>query len=154
MTDPTSKDERERLRAGAKMAAAHGFDVTVSGNSLLALLDAVAERDALRERVAVLEAQARGQGGHGRPYSDDRESLALELRETLRTRGHWVREGDAGPDLITAVAKALDALQERVVELQTPVRVAVTQGSATVEVHAPTPCDDPTCGMCGRGSGR
>lgn len=42
-------------------------------------------------------------------YSADRLSLALEIKETLETRGHWApKENWAGPDLITAVGKALD----------------------------------------------
>lgn len=42
-------------------------------------------------------------------YSADRLSLALEIKETLEFRGHWTpKENWAGPDLITAVGKALD----------------------------------------------
>lgn len=41
-------------------------------------------------------------------YSEDRESLAQEIRETLRSRGFWC-PCTSGPDLITAVALALDA---------------------------------------------
>ncbi len=41
-------------------------------------------------------------------YSDDRLSLAQEIRDTLLCRGYWVPKDWAGPDLITAVGKALD----------------------------------------------
>lgn len=43
-------------------------------------------------------------------YSDDRLSLAQEIAETLKSRGHWVPANYAGPDLIMAVGKALDAM--------------------------------------------
>lgn len=45
--------------------------------------------------------------GAGR-YSADRCSLAQEIAEALRTRGYWVPKDYIGPDLITAVCKALD----------------------------------------------
>jgi len=45
-----------------------------------------------------------------KPYSLDRISLAQEIRDALKTRGYWVPEQyPYGPDLITAVCKALDA---------------------------------------------
>jgi len=43
-------------------------------------------------------------------YSDDRLSLAQELRETLKSRGLWCPD-TAGPDLIMAIALALSNLQ-------------------------------------------
>jgi len=50
-------------------------------------------------------------------YSDDRLSLAQEIRETLRSRGHWTpsgsKQGEAGPDLIMAVGLALSELHDR-----------------------------------------
>ena len=46
-------------------------------------------------------------------YSDDRLSLAQEIAATLRQRGHWVPKEWAGPDLITAVAAALDSPARR-----------------------------------------
>jgi hypothetical protein len=42
-------------------------------------------------------------------YSEDRLSLALEIAETLKTRGYWVPKEYAGPDLILAIAMALDS---------------------------------------------
>lgn len=47
-------------------------------------------------------------------YSDDRLSLAQEIKETLESRGFWVPKDWAGPDLIMAVAKALDKNKEHV----------------------------------------
>lgn len=42
-------------------------------------------------------------------YSEDRISLAQEIAETLRNNGCWVPKDWAGPDLIMAVGKALEA---------------------------------------------
>jgi len=44
-------------------------------------------------------------------YSDDRLSLAKELRETLWNRGAWC-PNTAGPDLILAMSQALDERKE------------------------------------------
>lgn len=44
--------------------------------------------------------------------SEDRLSLAQEIVETLRSRGHWVPHDWAGPDLINAVGMALDKEKE------------------------------------------
>lgn len=41
-------------------------------------------------------------------YSDDRLALAQEIMETLKKRGYWVPALWSGPDIITAVAMALD----------------------------------------------
>jgi hypothetical protein len=41
-------------------------------------------------------------------YSPDRLSLAQEIADTLKKRGRWVPKEWAGPDLITAVGRALD----------------------------------------------
>jgi hypothetical protein len=56
--------------------------------------------------------------GPGTPqkYSEDRISLAKEILNVLKSRGHWVPTGDvsrwAGSQLIQAVARALDQNKE------------------------------------------
>ena len=41
-------------------------------------------------------------------YSSDRVFLCKELAEALRQRGHWVPADPSGPDIIIAIARALD----------------------------------------------
>ncbi len=41
-------------------------------------------------------------------YSDDRLSLAQEIAETLKAKGHWVPVEWWGPHLITAVGMAVE----------------------------------------------
>jgi len=44
-------------------------------------------------------------------FIDGRESLANEIRKTLKTRGYW--SGDSISDVITAVALALDKKEQK-----------------------------------------
>lgn len=46
--------------------------------------------------------------GGDQKYSNDRHSLAVEIKETLEAHGHWVPENFVGPDLIMAIGKALE----------------------------------------------
>lgn len=74
-----------------------------------------------------------------RVYSDDRLSLAQELAEGLKKRGHWVPKNEAGPDLITAVFRALDSQAEPAHPDEARLREAV-EGALDPQHHSDIPC--------------
>lgn len=69
--------------------------------SMLALADALEENARLKERVAIDDTE--------REYR--RQSLANEIRETLKVRGHFAAERPS--DLIGCVARAIESERDR-----------------------------------------
>jgi hypothetical protein len=51
-----------------------------------------------------------------RKYSDDRLAITQEIAEGLKMRGHWVPSDTAGPDLITAIFKAIEDQKKTLLE--------------------------------------
>lgn len=51
-----------------------------------------------------------------RTYSDDRLSITQEIAEGLKTRGFWIPAETAGPDLITAIFKAIEDQKKMILE--------------------------------------
>ena len=51
-------------------------------------------------------------------YSNDRLSLAQEIKETLEVNGQWTPKNYAGSDIIMAVGKALAAKDAEIAKLR------------------------------------
>lgn len=54
---------------------------------------------------------------NNRIYSDDRQSICKELRDLLKKYGDWAPSDD-GPDMITAIGRAIIHRQETIERLE------------------------------------
>jgi hypothetical protein len=90
--------------------------------------------DGYIKQISALEAEVRERKTI---YSEDRISLAQEIREGLQKRGFWVPKDIAGPDIINAIFLAIGAKEEQIAAmtklLLSIVKKVITNSSPTTD---------------------
>jgi hypothetical protein len=122
----------EQLRERARNLRANGHPM--GAHECEAHADALEENARLKERVALDDTE--------REYR--RQSLANEIRETLKVRGHFAAERPS--DLIGCVARAIESERERAERAEN----ALATMRPFFDKHALGALAKPSCLCCGR----